>query len=92
MEIEVLEESKNHIRFVLPEMDHTFSNILVETLNAFSEVDTAAYSIKHPLVGRPEFVVKVKQGNSVRAILKKAAKKIEKDISDAKKSFSKAAA
>lgn len=89
MEINVIKESKNQIRFSLPGQEHTFSNLLVDALNSFPDVEVAAYSISHPLIENPEFLVKVKQGNFVREVLKEACNKLEKDIESAKKAFSK---
>jgi DNA-directed RNA polymerase subunit L len=84
MKIDITEETKTKIRFFLPEMDHTFSNILVDTLYSISGVEIAAYSIDHPLTGKPEFIIKTKD-IAPKEALKAACEKIKENFSKFKK-------
>jgi len=84
MKIDVIEETKTKMRFFLPEMDHTFSNILVDALYTIPGVEIAAYSIDHPLTGKPEFILKTKDV-SPREALKSAGEKIKDNFSKFKK-------
>ena len=87
MKIDIIEETKTKMRFVLPEMDHTFSNILVDTLYSIQGVEIATYSIDHPLTGKPEFILKTKD-ISPKEDLKMAAEKIKDNFSKFKKELS----
>jgi DNA-directed RNA polymerase subunit L len=77
MEINILEQSKKRIMFELPELDHTFCNILKHELWHDKKVSAATYNIKHPLVGKPIFIVEVDEGDPKKVIIA-ACKKMHK--------------
>jgi len=68
MEIKVLEDTKKKLIFELKGADHTFCNILKEELWNDKNMDAAGYSIDHPLVGIPRFVVEVTSGTPKDAL------------------------
>jgi DNA-directed RNA polymerase subunit L len=86
MEIKVLEESKNKILFQLKDEDHTFCNLLRQSLVSNDAVKLATYKIDHPLVGIPQFIVETKDKDP-KKVLMEAAKEIQKELDKFKKSF-----
>jgi len=87
MEINVIEDKKNKIVFELDCATHTFCNMLKAELQNDDNVKIATYSIAHPLVGKPRFIVE--SSGEAKKALTDAAKRIgklsEKFISDFKK-------
>lgn len=83
MEIVVLEDAKDRLMFELRGTDHTFCNGLKKELYADSAVQEATYSIAHPLVGVPTFLVHTDGKKAPRTALKDAVKRVK----DANKEF-----
>ena len=79
MEIKIIEEKKNKIVFELDET-HTFCNLLKKELQNDNNVKIATYSIDHPLIGKPRFIVET-SGTDIKKTLIDAAKRIGK-VSD----------
>ena len=88
MEFKVLEETKSKIIFELEGETHTFCNALKNELLGVKGVTLATYSIDHPLVGVPKFLVEVK-GVEPRKALKEALKNLKKKANDFQKEVSK---
>ncbi|MBN1792885.1 DNA-directed RNA polymerase subunit L [Candidatus Woesearchaeota archaeon] len=78
MEIKVIEQSKRKLVFELVGTDHTFCNALKEELNKNDSVKVATYTIAHPLVRVPKFIVETKTDKEPVEVLKAAAKKLGK--------------
>jgi DNA-directed RNA polymerase subunit L len=78
MEIKVLEESEKKMRFEISGEGHTLCNVLREELWNDEHVKIAAYKVKHPLIGTPEFIVETDGKKEPRKILLDAAKRIKK--------------
>ena len=77
MEMNILEDLKTKIVFELVGEDDTFCNVLKEELWNDSDVDAAAYNVKHPLVSSPVFIVETKKGDPRKA-LKGAVDRLKK--------------
>ncbi len=77
MEINIIEEKKNRLVFDVKGITHTFSNVLKEELGDNNKVKTATYSVKHPLIGIPKFIIET-DGADPRKILADAAQKLKK--------------
>jgi DNA-directed RNA polymerase subunit L len=90
MEIKVIEQTKKKMIFELIGVDHTFCNILKEELNKDDNVKTATYTIAHPLVRVPKFIVETKGDKEPTDVLKSAAKKIGKLNEDFLSNFKRA--
>jgi DNA-directed RNA polymerase subunit L len=88
MEINVLEESKKRMVFELKGETHTFCNALKEALWKVPGVDIASYTIEHPLVGIPKFILETK-GIEPREALKKAVAELRKKGKEFKKEVGK---
>ncbi|MAG52996.1 MAG: DNA-directed RNA polymerase subunit L [Nanoarchaeota archaeon] len=81
MELKIIEETKEKIKFELSGEGHTFSNPLSKELWKDSHVKTSGYHIKHSLVSNPIFVVET-DGEKPKASLKKAAGRLEKTMGE----------
>jgi DNA-directed RNA polymerase subunit L len=89
MNIEILEEKKNMIRFKIVGEDHTIVNLLKEELWNDKDVKIAAYKINHPLIGTPEMTVEVNQGSDAKKAIEDAVKRLTTKLSDLKELFKK---
>ncbi|MBN2142683.1 DNA-directed RNA polymerase subunit L [Candidatus Woesearchaeota archaeon] len=90
MEIKVIDHTKKKIVFELIGTDHTFSNGLKEELNKDDNVKNATYTIEHPLIRVPKFIVETKGEKDAASALKAAAKKLGKTNEEFLASFKKA--
>jgi DNA-directed RNA polymerase subunit L len=90
MEIRVLESTKKKMIFELAGTDHTFCNGLKEELNQDDNVKNATYTIAHPLVRVPKFVVETKGDKEPSDVLKSASKKLMKANEEFISTFKKA--
>ena len=88
MELEIKEQSKNKIIFEITGEDHTFSNLLRDKLWDQKGVITSGYNIKHPLVGKPKFIVETEGSINVKDVLLSASKDVMKDLKNFEKSIS----
>ncbi len=78
MEIEVIKREKNMLEFYLKGEDHTFANLLVETLHKNKHVKFAAYSIDHPILMARKPRIRVVTDGKIKPekALEEAAQKI----------------
>lgn len=88
MEMKVITEKKDNMVFELIGATHTICNVLKKEIWNNKHVKNVGYSIKHPLVGNPEFIVET-DGEDARKIVSAACQKVKKDFekvaADAKK-------
>jgi DNA-directed RNA polymerase subunit L len=82
MEFKILEENKEKIKFEIGGEGHTFANPLSKELWKDGNVKTSGYHIKHSLVSNPIFVVETSGKEKPKVSLKKAATRLEKQMSD----------
>ena len=82
MELSVLENSKNRLKFEIKGEDHSFCNILKRELRHDKNVDIGGYYVEHSLVSEPVFTVQVKNGDAKKAVLDAVdrLKKLTKDL------------
>ena len=85
MELKILEESKNKIHFELIGEKHSFPNILRSELWNDEAVTISAYSLKHPLVSNPVFILETNGKKKPKDALHDAVKRLKKQNSDLKK-------
>ncbi|MFT4312454.1 MAG: DNA-directed RNA polymerase subunit L [Candidatus Woesearchaeota archaeon] len=84
MKITVLEESKSRLHIEIDGADHTICNALVDQLWSQSAISAAAYSIDHPLIGKPKMIVEVKSGSPKDELKKAIADLVKKNAQFAK--------
>lgn len=82
MELLVLHDTKDTFSFELKGSGHTFCNGLKKELYADSAVKEATYTIRHPLVGVPEFLVHTDGKKAPKAALKDAVQRLTKRNAD----------
>ena len=88
MELNVIENTKNRIKFELSGEGHTFCNALKKELWNESGVEISGYHIEHSLVSEPIFVVETSKGDPKTLVLK-AVEKLRKKNKDLKELFKK---
>jgi DNA-directed RNA polymerase subunit L len=79
MEIKVIEEKKGRMIFELNGVSHTICNLLKKELWSNKHIKNVGYTIKHPLVGKPEFTVET-DGEDSKKIITSACQKLTKDL------------
>jgi len=88
MEIKILEDKKNLIRFQIKGEGHTLCNPLKNELVTDEDVEYATYNIAHPLIGIPEFIIRTKKGTPKDALIK-AVDRLKKRTKDFQTAFNK---
>lgn len=83
MKVKVIKKEKGFLELVLEGEEHSFPNLLRETLLEDDDVEFASYVIEHPQLGNPKLIVRTK-GKSPEAAIKNALEKIEKKASNFK--------
>ncbi|AEC51483.1 DNA-directed RNA polymerase subunit L [Pyrococcus sp. NA2] len=88
MKIEVIKKEQDLLEFYLEGEDHTFANLLTETLRENPHVKFAAYTIEHPITmaRKPRFRVVTDGKITPEKALEDAARKIferAKEVLDA---------
>ncbi len=91
MDINVLEQKKNRIKFELGGEDHSFCNVLKQELLNDSHVKIATYGIEHPLVSKPQMIVETDGSEDAIKALNEAAKRLGKKAEKFKSDFLKVA-
>lgn len=91
MELEIKEQTKNRLVLKIHGADHTICNILKQELAEQKGVVAATYTIDHPLVGVPLFVLET-EGNlapksAIQTALDALAAKNKQFLSAYKKAF-----
>ena len=89
MEIGIVEDKKNRLVFDLKGEDHTFCGFLKQELLTDDHVKVATYTINHPLVGVPRFILET-DGQDPKKTLKDAAKRLSKNLEKFESEFTKA--
>lgn len=79
MDIKILEEKKGKLVFEMTGQGHTLANILRKELWNDDHVKVAAYTIEHPLVGEPQFILET-DGEDPKKVLKSAVKRLVKQM------------
>ena len=88
MEINILEEKKKTLIFEIEGVGHGFCNLLKTELWNDSHVKVATYAIRHPLVGKPRFVVET-EGAEPKKVLMSASNRVLKTVEKFEKGFAK---
>ncbi len=84
LEIEVLNDEKNELEFLIKGERHTLPNLLREALLKDSNVEFVAYTLRHPMDEDSKFVIKTKD-KSPKKVLTEALKQIEGQLDEFKK-------
>lgn len=88
MEINITEQGKNRLQATFVGADHTVCNVVANELWADKSVKAAAYTIDHPLVGKPKMVIDTDGKNPIESIVD-ACKRVKKMNAELLKSVDK---
>ena len=69
MEVKILKEDKELIEVEIAGEGHTLCNVLRAELWNFDDTSFASYNLKHPLIGTPVLVLKIKKGKPRKLLL-----------------------
>ena len=72
MQFNILEDKKNRFVFEIEGMGHTYLNMLKTEMWNDEHVKVATYSIKHPQVSKPKFIVETDGDESPKSALTSA--------------------
>lgn len=86
MEIRIIEDKKSKLVFELDGVTHGFCNLLREELWNNNHVKVSTYAVKHPLIGKPRFIVET-DGADPRKLLVDTTEKLKKLNSSFEKDF-----
>ena len=78
MEIKVLQKTKNELKIEIVGEDHTFCNLLQNTLLQDKNVEIAGYDQPHPLIRSSIVYVRTKRDASPEKAMQTALRKLEK--------------
>lgn len=79
--MKVIKDTKNELEIEITGETHTLCNALRKALMDDKNVESAAYSIDHPIIGEPVLYIKAK---NPKKSLKKAAETIKKQCDEFK--------
>jgi len=80
MELNIIEETPKKIVMEIKGESHTLCNALKNELWGNSHVKIATYTIKHPLVGIPTFILETDGEVKPRKAMIDASEKLKKDV------------
>lgn len=86
MELNVIENTKNRLKFEIKGEGHTFCNVLRNELWGDSSIEISGYYIEHSLVSEPVFIVQSSKGDA-KGILLKAVERLKKKNKELKDLF-----
>jgi DNA-directed RNA polymerase subunit L len=82
--IEIINDITLELEVIVHNESHGICNALRNKLMKNKDVEYAVYNIDHPLIGEPIMTIKTKRGKRPKKVLVKAAKDLNKDISEFK--------
>ncbi|MBI4399560.1 DNA-directed RNA polymerase subunit L [Candidatus Micrarchaeota archaeon] len=88
MKLNIKKKEASYIEVELVGEDHSFPNLLRDTLLSNKHVEFASYVLEHPQVASPVLIVRT-DGKSPIAVLKDAVKEIEENVDSFKGHFKK---
>lgn len=89
MDIELLENKKDTLEFIIKGERHSFPTLLRQALLQDSSVELAAYTLDHPLDSFAKFIVKTKGKSPAKAIAD-ALKQIDSNLTGFEQALKKA--
>ena len=68
-DIKILDEKKNRLEFSMNKANETFCNVLKTELLNDEHVKLATYSVRHPLIDVPKFIVETDGADPRKTVL-----------------------
>ena len=87
MEVTIVEDNKNKLVFEVHGQGHSLANALRKELWNDDHVKASAYTIEHPLIEKPRFIVETDGADprkTVQAAIKRLQKQLDKVKAEAK--------
>jgi len=88
MELNILENTKNRLKFEIKGEGHSFCNALKSELWKGDNIEITGYHIEHSLISEPVFVVQTSKGDPKKVVLD-AAERLQKRNKTLKEAFKK---
>ena len=82
MDVKIIEEKANRLVFEIEGATHSVCTALKQELWQDSNIKNAGYTVSHPYVGHPKFIVETKKGGDPRKCISSALKKLQKVCKD----------
>jgi DNA-directed RNA polymerase subunit L len=82
MKINITKREKGYIEMDFSGESHTFLNLLQSSLLKNKNVEMAGYSKPHPLMDRSRLFIKLKRGDNILEIVKRATGEAEGELDD----------
>lgn len=86
MELNILKDEKDKLILEIDDSNATMAAAVKNELWKDQKIKATAFNRKHPLVGKPQLIV---EGSNPKELLKEAAKRVQKELSQFEKDFSK---
>jgi DNA-directed RNA polymerase subunit L len=83
MELKIIDDQKNKLVFEIKGESHTIANALRKELWNDSHVKVAGYSVEHPILDIPRFILET-DGADPRKTIKAAINRLEKQLAKVK--------
>jgi len=77
MEINIIEETKDRLKFEIVGEDHTLCNLLRDELWKDKHLEVAGYNVDHPLVSQPIMIVETDGSETPKKALLEAVERIK---------------
>ena len=87
MELNIIEDKKNKLVFEVEDLGHTFLNILKNELWNDNHVKIGTYSIRHPIISKPKFILETDGNENPRSALSSAIGRLKKTTEKLRKDF-----
>jgi DNA-directed RNA polymerase subunit L len=82
MKINITKREKGYVEMDFSGESHTFLNLLQSSLLKNKNVEMAGYSKPHPLMDRSRLFIKLKRGDNILEIVKRAAGEAEGELDE----------
>ena len=89
MELNIIKDTKKELIFEVKGLGHTFCNVLKEALYRTKGVEAASYTVDHPLINIPKFILVTDGKTEPKDALKNAIKNVKSKNSDFTKAVQK---
>lgn len=91
MEIKVIEQTKNRLKFEILERSHTLANAVSKELWNDKDIEIAGYSIEHPVMNNTAVMIVETSGSDPKKALVNAISRLKKTNKEFVANFKKAA-
>lgn len=91
MELKVLEQTKNRLKFEISGRSHTLANAISKELWNDKGIEIAGYAIEHPVINNSAIMIVETSGSDPKKALANAISRLKKNNKEFLSNFKKAA-